>query len=82
VVARALKKHFTTVHEFIRKELASLQKAGAVRKDESAANLAWLLINVAVGYGMTSPMGVGGPAGAGGRRSGMERLLIDLVAPH
>lgn len=80
VVARALKKHFTTVHEFIRKELATMQKAGVIRKDESASNLAWLFINVAVGYGMTSPMGVGGSAGSGGRKSGMERLLIDLVA--
>ena len=80
VVARALRRHFTKVHEFIREELASLQDEAAVRKDESAADLAWLLINVAVGYGMTSPLGVGGAVGVGGRKSGMERLLIDLVA--
>jgi AcrR family transcriptional regulator len=79
VVARALRKHFTKVHDFIKDELALLQRAGAVRKDESAADLAWLLINVAIGYGMTSPLGVGGAAGTGGRKSGMERLLIDLV---
>lgn len=80
VVAKALRRHFTKVHQFIKDELAVLQKAGAVRKDEVAADLAWLLINVAVGYGMTSPLGVGGSAGAGGRKSGMERLLIDLVS--
>lgn len=79
IVARALRKHFTRVHEFIKDELSSLQRAGAVRRDEAAADLAWLFINVAVGYGMTSPLGVGGSAGVGGRKSGMERLLIDIV---
>jgi len=81
VVARALKKHFTRVHEFISEELSSLQRAGAVRKDESAADLAWLLINVAIGYGMTSPLGpgTGGAAGTGGRKSAMERLITDLT---
>ena len=82
VVARALRKHFTRVHEFIKTELAALQKAGVVRKDEAASDLAWLLINVAVGYGMTSPLGVGGTVGVGGRKSGMERLLADLTAPE
>lgn len=81
VVARALRKHFTRVHEFIKTELSSLQRSGVVRKDESASDLAWLLINVAVGYGMTSPLGIGGAAGVGGRKSGMERLLADLTAP-
>lgn len=78
-IARALRKHLSKLHQFIKDELASLQKDGAVRKDESAADLAWLLINVAVGYGMTSPMGIGGTVGVGGRKSGMERLLTDLV---
>jgi len=78
-IARALRKHLSRLHQFIKDELSSLQRAGAVRKDETAADLAWLLINVAVGYGMTSPMGIGGSAGVGGRKSGMERLLTDLV---
>lgn len=77
-IAKAIRKHMTKLHEFIRDELAKLQKAGTVRKDEPATDLAWLLINVAVGYGMTSPMGIGGTA-RGGRKSGMERLLTDLV---
>jgi hypothetical protein len=74
-----LRKHLTTLHHFIKDELAELQGAAAVRRDESASDLAWLLINVAVGYGMTSPMGIGGSVGGGGRKSGMERLLTDLV---
>ena len=78
-IAKALRRHLTRLHQVIRDELAAMQKAGAVRRDESAADLAWLLINVAVGYGMTSPLGIGGTVGVGGRKSGMERLLTDLV---
>ena len=78
-IARALRKHLTKLHQFIKDELSDLQTTGAVRNDETATDLAWLLINVAVGYGMTSPMGIGGSVGVGGRKSGMERLLTDLV---
>lgn len=76
-IVKALRKHLSKAHKFIRDELMSLQRAGFVRRDEPAGDLAWLFINVAVGYGMVSPLGVGG-AGAG-RKSEMERLLTDLV---
>jgi AcrR family transcriptional regulator len=77
VIARALRKHLAKLHKFVRDELASLQKQGFVRKDEAPADIAWLMINVAVGYGMVSPLGVGGTGS--GRKSEMERLLTDLV---
>jgi hypothetical protein len=77
VIAKAIRKHLARLHKFVRDELSSLQKVGFVRKDESAADVAWLLINVAVGYGMVSPLGVGGTGS--GRKSEMERLLTDLV---
>lgn len=76
-IVKALRKHLAKLHKFIKDELVVLQKAGFMRRDEPPADLAWLLINVAVGYGMVSPLGVGG-AGAG-RKSEMERLLTDLV---
>jgi AcrR family transcriptional regulator len=76
-IIKALRKHLSKLHKFIKDELTLLQKAGFMRRDEPPADLAWLLINVAVGYGMVSPMGVGGVAG--GRKSEMERLLTDLV---
>lgn len=76
-IGRAIRRHVARLHKFIADELAQLQRAGAVREDEPASDLAWLLINVAVGYGMTSPMGVGGTGM--GRKSDMERLLTDLV---
>ena len=53
-IARPLRKHLSMLHGFLKAELENLQQAGAVRKDESAAALAWFLMNVAIGYGMTS----------------------------
>jgi AcrR family transcriptional regulator len=77
-IAKAIKRHLTRIHKFISAELAQMQKANAIRNDEPADALAWLLMNVAVGYGMTSPLGLGRPNT--GNKSSMERLLTDLVA--
>ena len=76
-IASSIKEHFTRLHRFISNELTSLQKAGAIRKDEPAAGLAWLMMNVAVGYGMTSPLGLGKPSR--GAKTSMERMLTDLL---
>ena len=77
-IAKPLRKHLATLHSFLKDELADLQKAGAVRKDEPATALAWLLMNVAIGYGMTSPLRVPGQAAASSRR-GMQKLVEELV---
>ena len=77
-IATAIKRHLTKLHRFVADELASLQRAGAIRKDEPASGLAWLIMNVAVGYGMTSPLGLGKPSR--GAKSSMERLLTDLLS--
>jgi AcrR family transcriptional regulator len=79
-IAIDIRHHFTKLHKFISNELLSLQKAGAIRKDEPAAGLAWLMMNVAVGYGMTSPLGLGKPTR--GAKSSMERLITDMVKPQ
>jgi len=79
-IAKPLRKHLSMLHSFLKDELAALQKAGAVRKDEPATALAWLLMNVAIGYGMTSPLRVPGQAAATSRR-GMQKLVEELVMP-
>jgi AcrR family transcriptional regulator len=79
-IARALRKHMALLHKFIEKEIAALQKAGAVRKDEPAAAMAWLLMNVAVGYGLTMPLRVPGQKAATSRKS-MQKLIEELVIP-
>ena len=79
-IARAIKLHVSRLHKFITGELQSLQKAGFIRKDEAAADLAWLLMNVGAGYGLMSPLGLGRSSGGGGGKVDMERLLTDLVS--
>jgi len=78
-IAKPLRKHLNKLHAFIRSELEDLQRRGAVRDDQSPAVLAWLLMNVAVGYGMISPLGMRGQAEVFSK-GGMQRLLEHLVA--
>lgn len=77
-IAKALRKHLAMLHKFIEREILDLQKAGAVRKDEPAAALAWLLMNVAVGYGLTMPLRVPGQKSVTSRKS-MQKLIEELV---
>jgi len=78
-IAKPLRKHLNKLHAFIRSELEDLQRQGAVRDDLAPAVLAWLLMNVAVGYGMISPLGMRGQAEVFSK-GGMQRLLEHLVA--
>jgi AcrR family transcriptional regulator len=80
-IARPLRKHLAMLHDFLRSELTELQKAGAVRRDEPATSLAWLLMNVAIGYGMTAPLKVPGQAAAASRKN-MQKLVEELVSPN
>lgn len=77
-IAKPLRKHLGMLHEFLKTELAELQQQGAVRRDEPAPALAWLLMNVAVGYGMMSPLRVPGTS-AGASRKNMQKLIEELV---
>lgn len=76
-IAEAITSHLARLHAFVRAELTALQRAGAVRDDEPASALAWLLLHVAIGAGMTAPLPVPGRS-ASVRRS-LSRLLEDLV---
>jgi AcrR family transcriptional regulator len=82
-IAKALRRHISKLHAFLAEELAVLQKAGVVQRDESAEEIAWLLIHVAVGYGMISPLlsstGAGAVSGGPKPTHGIQRLLADLV---
>ena len=76
-IARALRRHMTTLHGFIRDELAALQEGGTVRRDQSATALAWLLVDVAIGFGMVAPVRSVGKSKA---RTEMQHLLTALVS--
>jgi AcrR family transcriptional regulator len=75
-VTRPLRRHLSRVHGFLRDELDRLQSAGAVRRDESASALAWLLIHLAIGSGMVLPLGVRDMVS----REGMRGVIEDLVS--
>jgi AcrR family transcriptional regulator len=79
-IAEAIHRHLTRLHAFLRAEVGLLQESGVVRSDESPAALAALLINVAIGYGMVSPIG-GSRAPFGGGRTRVQRLLEELLSP-
>jgi AcrR family transcriptional regulator len=77
-IAAAIRRHMSMLHAFLEEELAALQKAGVVRRDEPAASLAWLLINVGTGYGMVAPLGAPRLSPTTGRKS-IQRLLEELL---
>jgi len=77
-IASAIRKHLSMLHGFLEKEIAALQKAGVVRRDEPAASMAWLLINAGTGYGMVAPLRTPRLSITTGRKS-IQRLLEDLL---
>lgn len=80
-IATAIRRHVNKLHAFVKAQLAHLQKAGAVRTDESPAALAWLLIDSAIGYGLLAPLRLPGQTSTAGT-SMVRRLLEELIAPQ
>jgi AcrR family transcriptional regulator len=78
-VARPLRRHLNRLHAFLRDELGHLQQHAAVRKDVSADLLARLLMDVAIGYGITAPIGGRGTDNAAARDD-IQSLLAELIA--
>ncbi len=78
-IAKPLRRHLSKLHTFIRDEIINLQKAGAVRTDEPASLLAWMLMNVAIGFGMTIPLGISGQTGAVSKKA-MQNMLYELMS--
>ena len=73
----AIRSHLERLHRFLTRELADLQKAGMIRDDEPAASQAWLMMHLAIGYGMVSPLGV-----AGHTKHASARQVHDLLLEH
>lgn len=76
-IAKPLRKHLSRLHSFISNELKNLQEKGVVRTDESSSALAWMLINFAIGYGMTLPLGLSGQSHSSGKKT-MQGMLHEL----
>ena len=78
-IAKPLRRHLNKLHVFLREEIIRLQKDGAVRTDEPASMLAWMLMDVAIGYGMTLPLGLSGQSGTGSKKA-MQSMLYHLMS--
>ncbi|MEM7230103.1 MAG: TetR/AcrR family transcriptional regulator [Planctomycetota bacterium] len=77
-LSKPLRRHLNRLHGFIRDEITSLQDAGAIRKDASPDMLARFLMDVAIGFGMTSPLGIRGQSLTSAKNS-MQELLNDIL---
>ncbi len=56
LVAGALRAHLESLHEYLRGEVQQLQSQSVVNRQFSASDIAWALMDVAIGHGMRSGM--------------------------
>ena len=77
-IVSAVRRQTSRLHSFVVTELRNLQVRNAVRDDEPAAAMAWLIIEIALGRGMLEP-GVNGAqlkeVSADDRTQLLKRLL-------
>lgn len=59
-IAQALRQHMATVHAFLAREIDSAQRAHRVTARYSPELIAWLLIDVGLGFGVLTAWGVEG----------------------
>lgn len=76
-IAAGLRRHLTKLHGFVREELATLQSAGVVRQDEPPEAIAWLLVDAAIGHGITRPLSFSGRTRTS--KAETQKLLADLI---
>ena len=60
LIHKAVSDHMTRLHAFITREIERAQEAHKVTTKFSAGVLAWVLVNVGMGYGVLTAMGVPG----------------------
>jgi len=60
LIHKAVADHMTRLHAFITREIERAQEAHKVTSRFSAGVIAWVLVNVGMGYGVLTAMGVPG----------------------
>jgi len=78
-IRAALNHHIQSLHAFVVRELEAAQRAHKVAARFRPELIAWLLINVGMGYGVLSAMeieGHGTDAGGGHVQDAIRRLLV------
>ncbi len=79
LIHKAVADHMTRLHAFIVREIERAQEAHKVTNRFSAAVIAWVLVNVGMGYGVLSAMNVPGhgfDASGTHVRDVMARILV------
>lgn len=84
-IAQALREHMATVHAFLAKEIESGQDAHKVTARYSPDLIAWLLIDVGLGFGVLTAWGVQGHGrDADGHHvsDAIKRMLLGKPKPN
>lgn len=79
-IRTALRRHITRLQRFLESEIARLQNDGAISKKLSSQTLSFLLIDVAIGFGMAAPMSIPHHSSAKGRND-LLALIEQLIVP-
>ena len=74
-IHKAIQKHFAAVHEFLTTEIERAQDSHSVTSRIDASLIGWLLIDIGLGYGVLSALGVQGHG-----ISGQGQHVRDVVA--
>lgn len=80
-ITKPLRKHLAHLHKFIVDEIKQAQRAGIVRRDVSAASLGWMLMHIAVGFGMVGPLKPPGHKSAASSAV-MQQLALSMLHPR
>jgi len=78
-VQKAVTKHFTDLHKFLTKELAAAQQHKKLTRVFAAELIAWIMIDVGLGYGVLNALRVpkqGEDREGRSVRDVLERLLV------
>ncbi len=80
VIHKAVDEHFHAMHDFLVQEVEAAQKAGRVRQRFPAEMIAWMLIDVALGYGVLQAMGVRNTNRAPGGGT-LPQIIAEILLP-
>ncbi|GAB5497192.1 MAG: hypothetical protein Phyf2KO_22720 [Phycisphaerales bacterium] len=81
VIHNAVNKHFHALHDFLTAEVKKAQKAGEVRDRFTAEMIAWVLIDVALGYGVLQAMGVQ-DTNRGSKGRPLSGVIAEILLPN
>lgn len=81
VIHEAVDDHFHAMHAFLVKEVEAAQKAGEVRQRFPAEMIAWMLIDMALGYGVLQAMGVSNTNRAT-KGGSLPQVIAEILLPR